>query len=43
VLGVFTFQRPRRSSGAVLVFDRAPRGLTWLMPRLHRVAITVGS
>ena len=42
VLGVITFQRPRLAFGGVLVFDRAPRGLTWLMPRLHRVAMTVG-
>jgi hypothetical protein len=42
VLGVFTFQIPRLSSGGVLVFDRHPRGLTWLMPKLHRVAVTVG-
>ena len=25
-----------------LIFDRTPRGLTWLMPRLHRTAMTVG-
>ena len=42
VLGLLTFQLPRRSSGGLLVFDRAPRGLTWLMPRLHRTAVTVG-
>ena len=42
VLGIFTFQLPRLALGGVLVFDRAPRGLTWLMPRLHRVAVTVG-
>jgi hypothetical protein len=42
VFGVFTLQPPRLSSGGVLVFDRVPRGLTWVMPRLHRVAVTVG-
>ena len=42
LLGVCTFQLPRLAPGAVLVFDRAPRGLSWLMPRLHRVAVTVG-
>jgi hypothetical protein len=42
VLGAFTFQLPRLGSGGVLVFDRAPRGLTWLLPRLHRVAVTAG-
>jgi hypothetical protein len=35
VLGLLTFQRPTLRDGA-LIFDRAPRGLTWLMPRLHR-------
>ena len=42
VLGALTFQRPRLATGALLVFDRTPRGLTWLMPRMHRVAMTVG-
>ena len=42
VLGACTFQLPRLAPGAVLIFDRTPRGLTWLMPRLHRVAVTVG-
>ena len=40
-LGLLTFQRPTLRDGA-LIFDRAPRGLTWLMPRLHRTAMTVG-
>jgi hypothetical protein len=43
LLGVLTFQRPRLAPGGVVVFDRAPRGLTWLMPRLHRTAVTVGT
>ncbi len=41
VLGLFTFQRPRLAHGVVL-FDRTPRGLTRLMPRMHRIAMTVG-
>ena len=43
LLGVLTLQRPRLAAGGVIVFDRAPRGLTWLLPRLHRTAVTVGS
>ena len=42
LLGAFTLQLPRLAAGGVLVFDRAPRGITWLMPRLNRVAVTVG-
>jgi hypothetical protein len=41
VLGFLTFQRPRVAHGALL-FDRTPRGLTALMPRLNRSAMTVG-
>jgi hypothetical protein len=41
LLGALTFQLPRLE-GAAIVFDRAPRGLTWLMPRLGRSAMTVG-
>ena len=41
ILGLFTFQRPRLAHGAVL-FDRAPRGLTALMLRANRVAMTIG-
>ena len=41
VLGLLTFQVPRVADGA-LIFDRVPRVLTWLMPRLHRAAMTVG-
>jgi hypothetical protein len=43
VLGVLTFQRPRLAPGGVIIFDRVPRGVTWLLPRLHRTAVTVGS
>jgi len=41
LLGVFTFQLPRIAHGSV-IFDRAPRGLTWAMLRFNRVAMTVG-
>ena len=41
LVGALTFQRPRIHGGAI-VFDRAPRGVTWLMPRLHRTAMTIG-
>lgn len=41
LLGLLTFQVPRMGDGAV-IFDRAPRGLTWLMPRMNRSAMTVG-
>jgi hypothetical protein len=40
-LGALTFQRPRIHGGAI-VFDRTPRGLTRLLPRFHRTAITIG-
>jgi hypothetical protein len=39
--GLLTFQRPRIAHGA-LVFDRGPRGLTWLLAKAHRTAMTVG-
>jgi hypothetical protein len=41
LLGLLTFQVPRVAHGLVL-FDRAPRGLTWLMARANRGAMTVG-
>lgn len=41
LLGLATFQAPRLAHGLVL-FDRAPRGLTWLLRRAHRTAMTVG-
>ena len=41
IAGLLTFQRPRSAHGA-LIFDRAPRGLTALMLRSNRVAMTVG-
>jgi len=41
VLGSLTFQVPRTQDG-VVIFDGSRRGLTWLMPRFHRSAMTVG-
>lgn len=42
VLGLLTFQAPRLHGGA-LVFDRAgPRGVTWILVKMHRRAMTVG-
>lgn len=42
VLGLLSFQIPRVHDGA-LVFDRrGPRGLTWLLAKMHRSAMTVG-
>lgn len=40
-LGAFTFQMPRILGGAI-VFDRTERGITWLLARMHRTAMTVG-
>lgn len=42
VLGLLTFQVPRLHA-STLVFDRrGPRGLTWLLAKMHRSAMTVG-
>jgi hypothetical protein len=41
LLGAFTFQLPRLEDG-LIVFDRSPRGLTSLLPRIRRGAMTVG-
>jgi hypothetical protein len=41
LVGLCTFQVPRVRHG-LLLFDRRPRGLTQLMPKLGRTAITVG-
>ena len=41
LLGALTFQRPRIGDG-VLVFDRAPRGVSWILRRMGRAAMTVG-
>ena len=39
--GLLTFQKPRLAHG-LLLFDRAPRGLTSLMLRANRAAMTIG-
>ncbi|HEY3264288.1 MAG TPA: hypothetical protein VGK12_03935 [Actinomycetota bacterium] len=41
VLGGLSFVRPRIAQG-VLVFDGPPRGITWLLARMRRSAMTVG-
>jgi hypothetical protein len=41
LLGLLTFQVPRVAHG-LLLFDRRPRGLTDLMRRAHREAMTIG-
>jgi hypothetical protein len=41
LVGLTTFQLPRVRHG-LLLFDRRPRGLTRLMPRMGRTAMTVG-
>ena len=41
LLGALTFQRPRLED-SLIVFDTAPRGLTRLLPKLGRSAMTVG-
>lgn len=41
VVGLLTFQWPTLRDGA-LIFDAAPRGITWILPRLHRTAMTIG-
>jgi hypothetical protein len=41
VLGALTFQSPRIHFG-VIVFDRGPRGVTWLLRAMNRTAMTLG-
>jgi hypothetical protein len=41
VLGALSFVRPRVASG-VLVFEGPPRGVTWILSKMHRAAMTVG-
>ncbi len=41
LLGALTFQAPRTHGGAI-VFDRRARGLTAVLRRMHRSAMTVG-
>lgn len=40
-LGALTFQTPRILGGAI-VFDKTARGVTWLLARMHRTAVTIG-
>jgi hypothetical protein len=40
-LGALTFQAPR-IHGGVIVFDRRARGITWLLAKMHRTAMTIG-
>lgn len=42
LLGSLTLQRPRISTGGVMIFDRAPRGASWLLTKMNRSAMTVG-
>jgi hypothetical protein len=41
VVGALTFQTPRIHGGAI-VFDRGPRGVTWLLRAMNRTAMTLG-
>jgi hypothetical protein len=41
VLGGLSFTKPRLVGGAV-VFEGRPRGVTWILARMHRSAMTVG-
>ena len=41
VVGALTFQTPRIHGGAI-VFDRGPRGVTWLLRAINRTAMTLG-
>jgi hypothetical protein len=40
-LGALSFVRPRLERG-VLVFEGPPRGVTWILARMHRAAMTLG-
>ncbi|MGH2525613.1 MAG: hypothetical protein ACRDG2_02600 [Actinomycetota bacterium] len=41
LVGALTFQSPRIHGGAI-VFDRGPRGVTWLLRAMNRTAMTLG-
>ncbi len=41
VLGGLSFVRPRIVDG-IVVFEGAPRGVTWILARIRRSAMTVG-
>jgi len=42
VLGALSFTRPRLDHG-VVVFEGRPRGVTWILAKMRRSAMTVGS
>lgn len=42
LLGLLTFQVPRLHGGALCFDRRGPRGLTWLLARMRRTAMTLG-
>jgi hypothetical protein len=41
ILGVLSFVRPRIANG-VVIFEGPPRGVTWILSKMHRTAMTVG-
>jgi hypothetical protein len=41
MLGALSFVPPRVADG-VLVFEGPPRGVTWILSKMHRAAMTVG-
>jgi hypothetical protein len=41
VLGGLSFVRPRVTDG-VVIFEGPPRGVTWILSKMHRAAMTVG-
>jgi hypothetical protein len=41
ILGGLSFVPPRVDAG-VLIFDGPPRGVTWILAKMHRSAMTVG-
>ena len=40
-LGALSFVRPRLAGGLV-IFEGSPRGVNWVLSRMHRAAMTVG-
>ena len=41
VLGALSFVRPRVADG-VVIFDGPPRGVAWVLAKMHRAAMTLG-
>jgi hypothetical protein len=41
VLGMLSFTAPRARAG-LIVFEGPPRGVTWVLSRMHRAAMTLG-